>query len=1218
MPVSFNSEEIIPGVLLKVKATFENVQVVFLNVYAPTNGLERMAFLNILNDTVKNCDDNDFMFLGGDFNCTETPLLDRNHQEPHPASSSRITQIVKEHKLSDVWRVFNSNHRQYTWSHSKENFLSLARLDRLYCFTHHLNIFRRCHIQPVGFSDHALVSCSVFIKNIRLKSAYWHFNIVLLDNQAFRTAFKYFWESHRDSRYAFSSIQQWWDFGKAQIQQLCQQFSRNVTRDLTRSLKNLEFEAEELQSLAEFSENRGHLDSLKHKKAAIANLLGVSAQGALVRSRFLNVAQMDAPSQFFFGLERKNGQRKIMHCLRTDSGSEVSDSSEIRKFAVGFYRNLFKSEWSDNPDVHSSFLTGLPQVDSKVNSELGSNLTLQELYTAMMSVQSGKAPGIDGLPIDFYKSFWAIIGRDLLEVVSDSLQRGRLPLSCRRAVITLLPKKGDLQLIKNWRPVSLLCTDYKILSKALATRLREVMASVVHPDQTYCVPSRLISDNVTLIRDVLAISSELGFDTGLISIDQEKAFDRVEHQYLWWTLAGFGFSPGFIAKIRVLYSDIASVLKINGGLSAPFNIGRGVRQGCSLSGMLYSLAIEPLLHQLRQKLTGVFFPSCPVSFKMSAYADDLVVLVDSQKDIDVLIDTVKLFGLISSAKVNWGKSEAVMVGERLGGQLILPAELTWKKGGLRYLGVFLGDENMTKKNWDNVLETVKGRLNKWRWLLPKMSYRGRVLIANNLVSSSLWHRLACMDPPASLLSQVQRVLVDFIWDRMHWVPQSVLFLPKEEGGQGLVHLASRGAAFRLQFIQRLLSGPEDTVWRALACCILKRCNSLGLDFSLFLMNSTQFNRSSLPSFYKSTFNVWSLVKKGRQKQADSLHWLLQEPVFHGTVLDSPGWVGSSLFSLFQAAGVTTLGQVVELAGPRLQDSAALAFKVGMRSSRVVQQLLDHWKERLSGHELLMLDSFSSGETTANTQDPFPLIQLSPELKDCAGPHLDHCPQASLQEASGKTLYRLVVKTLNRDKLSGRTDTPWRSHFDLRGSRPAWRSLYKPPLTKRHGDLQWRILHGVIAVNSFISVINKDVEDRCPFCTERETVFHCFSECHRLSALFLFLQRVFTAFTEVFTRGVFICGFKYTRQKKEKSQLLNFVLGQAKMAVYVSRKRRVEGGETICPVLVCVEMIRARIRLDFSFYRISGDLDSFRNLWCYRGVLCKVEVDDLLFGDVLRL
>lgn len=92
-------------------------------------------------------------------------------------------------------------------------------------------------------------------------------------------------------------------------------------------------------------------------------------------------------------VQHKEGQRKIIHCLRTDSGFEFSDLSEIRRFAVGFYKNLFKSEWLDNPDVHSSFDAGLPQVGSKANSELGADLNLQELYTAMMSLQSGKAPG---------------------------------------------------------------------------------------------------------------------------------------------------------------------------------------------------------------------------------------------------------------------------------------------------------------------------------------------------------------------------------------------------------------------------------------------------------------------------------------------------------------------------------------------------------------------------------------------------------------------------------------------------------------------------------------------------------------------------------------------------------------------------------------------------------------------------------------------------------
>lgn len=198
----------------------------------------------------------------------------------------------------------------------------------------------------------------------------------------------------------------------------------------------------------------------------------------------------------------------------------------------------------------------------------------RELWNALQNMEGGKAPGIDGLPVEFYRAFWEVLCEDLLDVLNESIAEGSLPLSCRRAVITLLPKKGDLQEIKNWRPVSLLCSDLNIFSKSLANRLREVMGQVIHPDQTYCVPGRLISDNIVLIRDIIEVSDILGINLGLISIDQENAFDRVEHQYLWATLNAFGFGPGFIGAIKE-YGDIESMLKINGGLSAPFKVKRG-------------------------------------------------------------------------------------------------------------------------------------------------------------------------------------------------------------------------------------------------------------------------------------------------------------------------------------------------------------------------------------------------------------------------------------------------------------------------------------------------------------------------------------------------------------------------------------------------------------------------------------------------------------------
>lgn len=126
-----------------------------------------------------------------------------------------------------------------------------------------------------------------------------------------------------------------------------------------------------------------------------------------------------------------------------------------------------------------------------------------------------------------------------------------------------------------------------------------------------------------------------------------------------------------------------------------------------------------------------------------------------------------------------------------------------------------------------------------------------------------------------------------------------------------------------------------------------------------------------------------------------------------------------------------------------------------------------------------------GVLVPNTQDPFPNIILTPDLKDCAGPYLDRCPKASLLEASGKAIYHTMVKTLNRDRLSGRPDTQWRQHLGLGDLALAWSSFYKPPLTKIPADPRSRVLHGAVEVNSFKSVIN---QDKCLFCAQREPVF----------------------------------------------------------------------------------------------------------------------------------
>lgn len=267
-PYSYSIEEKMKGRLLKIKAVFENSSFVFVCVYAPTMALERMIFLNTLDDVLNECYNDDFLMLGGDFNCTEN-VIDRNHVEPHMQSRKRLIQMKKSHSIIDIWRNFHGIQRQYTWAHAHENQLSLARLDRFYGFKHQLSMFRECSISPGCFSDHSLIKCVVAKSFVKSKSAYWHFNNNLLSDFFFREVFKEFWTNAKAMKSSFLTLQQWWDFVKIQIKQLCQQYTHNATRDKNTSMSMLEEELMKLQELAESTKDATHIEHIKRKKKKI-------------------------------------------------------------------------------------------------------------------------------------------------------------------------------------------------------------------------------------------------------------------------------------------------------------------------------------------------------------------------------------------------------------------------------------------------------------------------------------------------------------------------------------------------------------------------------------------------------------------------------------------------------------------------------------------------------------------------------------------------------------------------------------------------------------------------------------------------------------------------------------------------------------------------------------------------------------------------------------
>lgn len=259
-------------------------------------------------------------------------------------------------------------------------------------------------------------------------------------------------------------------------------------------------------------------------------------------------------------------------------------------------------------------------------------------------------------------------------------------------------------------------------------------------------------------------------------------------------------------------------------------------------------------------------------------------------DIVGLLSCLDTFSKATSARINWNKCSSLLLGNwGVTPPPRLPQQCVWEKGGFKILGVFLGSDTFLQKNWEGLLDKVKGRLHRWRWLLPQLSYRGRALIVNNLAASMLWHRVTVLQPPRELIGQIQKEFVNFFWDGHHWLPPGVLHLPLCEGGQGLIHAQSKVDALRLQSLQRLLYSSESAPWIPFGRAVLRGAAGGALDRHWALMDSgvVQNGLKSSSPFYCSVFKIWGLFRRARGGHD---HFGIEEPLFHNTF-----WPHSKVF-----------------------------------------------------------------------------------------------------------------------------------------------------------------------------------------------------------------------------------------------------------------------------------------------------------------------------------
>lgn len=385
----------------------------------------------------KKCFNDGNVIVGGDWNCTENFSVDRNTEEPHIQSSSCLSRLVRAADLLDIWRVKHPDVKQYTWIKVNNNRVTAARLDRIYVSKQLSSQIIDCSIKPMGVTDHTLVSIVISKSQSSNKSSFWHFNIRLLQDKEFCRYFEIFWKQWKMKKSSYENLRQWWDIGNVNIKMFCEQYTANSTNVLRETIESVE---NEISSIEAELINRydPSFSKLQRKKMELGSYLNK----ALVRSRFISVADMDAPSAYFFNLERKVAKHKQMACLRLPDGRMTYDKKDMRRHAVDFYSNLYTAEDCD-VNCSAQLFQDLPQIDSDSKTALDIDISYQEITAALGHLNSGKSPGIDGLQPEFYKHLWHCIGQDLSEVFVVCNKDDMLPVSCQWAVLSLLPKKGE-------------------------------------------------------------------------------------------------------------------------------------------------------------------------------------------------------------------------------------------------------------------------------------------------------------------------------------------------------------------------------------------------------------------------------------------------------------------------------------------------------------------------------------------------------------------------------------------------------------------------------------------------------------------------------------------------------------------------------------------------------------------------------------------------------
>ena len=771
-------------------------------VYAPTDDVSRRIFFTNLWPATRATE---YFVIAGDFNCIRDLNLDKTGGNPSRGliGNNELASFVSAIKTVDVWRATHPHTKQYTWANPDRSIQT--RIDRIYV-SQDLIPGTDSAIAFCPFTDHDAVTVNIAIPLANHRGpGTWKLDTTLLQDPGYEHEINAFLAYWRQQAAMDADPVTVWETLKHHVKRISIEHATRRARAQRQEKTTILRRLEHLQTVRDPDQ-----PTIDQEREHLAAVIDREATGDIIRSRAQWHEKGEKASRYFFGLEKHRQKKHCITTLRTNDDTTISSNIEILTATKEYYQALYTREPTD-AGTQEDFLVCLDcKLSDDDQTRCEGPITGEELCAALNTMAGNKAPGPDGLPKEFYVAFWPNLVPFLTSMGNENYARSTMSDSQREALLRLLFKKNDRDLLKNWRPISLLNVDYKLFEKVLALRLRRVLPGVIYPDQTCGIPGRSIHESISTLRDTIHQTNR-GGQVILISLDQEKAFDRIDRSFLFKVLERMNFGESFINWIRTLYNNCFSRIINNGWLSDPVYLHRGLRQGCPLSPLLYCIATEPMAERLRREpmVKGVHIPGGDGrAAKLVQYADDMSLLLSTERSVTVAFDIIVAFRQASGSKLNMDKTEGMFFGPQFG-RTTGPVPIKWKADNLNILGATISPT--MEQQWNPQLEKLETKLGLWS--SRRLSIRGRALIARTYGLATIIYLAACFSLPNAVATRINTLLFRFLWHNgVEYVKRSTLYKPEPQGGLNIPDVADTSVAMKVKWALKLPHLTNLGVW----------------------------------------------------------------------------------------------------------------------------------------------------------------------------------------------------------------------------------------------------------------------------------------------------------------------------------------------------------------------------------------------------------------------